>query len=151
MEVYTLFYKQHFFQLSPQRCPPFHEFSFRCCLGVVYCTEPSSPEAGAQRCSVKKVFLEISHNSRENTCVRVSFLIKLQALSLKQPPEGFCKKDVPRNFAKFTGKHLCQSLFFNKVAGLRPAFSLKKRLWRRCFPVNFVKHLFLQNTSGGCF
>ena len=27
----------------------------------------------------KKVFLEISQNSRENTCVRVSFLIKLQA------------------------------------------------------------------------
>ena len=31
------------------------------------------------------------------------------------------KKGVLRNFAKFTGKHLCQSLFFNKVAGLRPA------------------------------
>ena len=28
-------------------------------------------------------------------------------------------KDVIRNFTKFTGKHLCQSLFFNKVAGLR--------------------------------
>ena len=28
------------------------------------------------------------------------------------------KKDVLRNFAKFTGKHLCQSLFFNKVTGL---------------------------------
>ena len=27
------------------------------------------------------------------------------------------KKGVLRNFAKFTGKHLCQSLFFNKVAG----------------------------------
>ena len=26
-------------------------------------------------------------------------------------------KGVLRNFAKFTGKHLCQSLFFNKVAG----------------------------------
>ena len=26
----------------------------------------------------------------------------------------FCKKGVPRNFANFTGKHLCQSLFFNK-------------------------------------
>ena len=25
--------------------------------------------------------------------------------------------DVSRNFAKFTGKHLCPSLFFNKVAG----------------------------------
>ena len=29
----------------------------------------------------------------------------------------FCKKGVLKNFAKFTGKHLCQSLFFNKVAG----------------------------------
>ena len=36
-------------------------------------------EAVAQRCSVKKVFLEILPNSRENTCARVSFLIKLQA------------------------------------------------------------------------
>ena len=27
-------------------------------------------------------------------------------------------KGVLRNFAKFTGKHLCKSLFFNKVAGL---------------------------------
>ena len=30
----------------------------------------------------------------------------------------FC---VLKNFAKFTGKHLCQSFFFNKVAGLRPS------------------------------
>ena len=28
---------------------------------------------------VKKAFLEISQNSQENTCVRVSLLIKLQA------------------------------------------------------------------------
>ena len=34
-------------------------------------------------------------------------------------PEVFRKKGVFRNFAKFTGKHLRQSLFFNKVAGLR--------------------------------
>ena len=31
--------------------------------------------------------------------------------------EVFCKKDVIRNFAKFTGKHLCHSLFLNKVVG----------------------------------
>ena len=31
----------------------------------------------------------------------------------------FCKKGVLANFAKFTGKHLCQSLLFNKVAGLK--------------------------------
>ena len=32
-------------------------------------------------------------------------------------PDMFCKKGVLKNFAKFTGKHLCQSLFFNEVAG----------------------------------
>ena len=36
-------------------------------------------EAGAKRCSVKKVFIEILQNSQENTCAGVSFLIKLQA------------------------------------------------------------------------
>ena len=36
------------------------------------------------------------------------------------PPEVFCNNGVLRNFAKFTGKHLCKSLFFNKDAGLRP-------------------------------
>ena len=59
-------------------------------------------------------------------------------------------------FAKFTESpwihrfsHLCQSLFFNKVAV--PETFFKKRLWNRCFPVNFAKFLktpFLQNTSG---
>ena len=44
-------------------------------------------------------------------------------------PEVFCKKGALRNIAKFTGKQLCQSLFFNKVEG----HSL----------------YFLQNTSGG--
>ena len=69
-------------------------------------------------------------------------------------PELFCKKGILRNFPKFSGKHLCQGLFFNKVAGLRPGTLLKKRLWHRCFAVNFAKFLripFLQNTSSGCF
>ena len=65
-------------------------------------------------------------------------------------PEVFCKKGVLRNFAKFTGKHLCQSLFFIKVAGLH---FVKKETLSQVFPVNFVKFLrapFLLNTSGGC-
>ena len=37
------------------------------------------------------------------------------------------KKGVLRNFARFTGRHLCQSLFLNS--------------WHRCFPVNFAKFL----------
>ena len=40
-------------------------------------------EAVVQRCSVKKVFLEISQNSQENTCVKICFLIKLKALGLQ--------------------------------------------------------------------
>ena len=38
----------------------------------------SFPQAVAQRWSVKNVFLEISQNSQESACARVSFLIKLQ-------------------------------------------------------------------------
>ena len=66
----------------------------------------------------------------------------------------FCRKDFLRNFTIFRRKHLCYSLFFNEIAGLRPAILLKERLWHKCFPVNFAKFLrtpFLQNTSGNCF
>ena len=56
-------------------------------------------------------------------------------------PEVFCEKGVLRNFAKFTGKQLCQSLFFNNIAGLRHATLLKKGLWHRYFPGNFAKFL----------
>ena len=52
--------------------------------------------------------------------------------------EVFCRKGVLRNFAKFTGKHLRQNLFLNKIAGLRTS---KKRLCRRCFPVDFAKYI----------
>ena len=69
-------------------------FQLKCRVWFLLCRNRSSH----QRCSVKKVFLEISQN--------------------------------------FTN--------------LRPATLLKKRLWHRCFPVNFVKFLrtpFLQNNS----
>ena len=52
------------------------------------------------------------------------------------------KEGVLKNFAKFTGKHLCQSLFLIK---------LKKRRWYKCFAVNFARFSrtpFLQNISG---
>ena len=44
-------------------------------------------KAVAHTCSVKKVFLEISKNSQENTCARVSFLMKLH-----EPPATLLKK-----------------------------------------------------------
>ena len=59
------------------------------------------------------------------------------------------KGPVRKVFAKFTGKHLFQKLYFNKVAGLRVS-KRKKRHWHRCFTVKFAKFLrkpFLQNSS----
>ena len=51
-------------------------------------------------------------------------------------PKVFCKKGVLRNFAKFIGKHLCQNLFFNKVAG--------KGIER-----HFAENMWLSNTFQG--
>ena len=79
-------------------------------------------KAVVRRCSVKKVLLEISQNSQENTCARDSFLIKLQATRV-----SFLIKLQACNFIK---KRLC-----------RPATLLKKGLCHRCFPVNFEKFL----------
>ena len=41
------------------------------------------------------------------------------------------KRNVLKNLLKFSGKYLCQVLFFKR----------KKRLWLRCFPVNSEKFL----------
>ena len=54
----------------------------------------SSAEAVFQGCSVEKVFLEISKNSLENTCARVSFLIKLHAWGLQ---ETLAQRDSERS------------------------------------------------------
>ena len=69
-------------------------------------------------------------------------------------PDVFCKKGFLKSFTKSTGKHLCWSIFFNKVGSLRPSSLLKKRLRHQCFPVNFaefLRTLFLPNISGGYF
>ena len=81
---------------------------------------------------------------------RKNISVKSEKLQ-KQPPECSIKKGVLKNFEKFTGKHLCQSLFFKKSFRSQPATLLKKTLWHKCFPVNIPKFLrtsFFQNTSG---
>ena len=59
------------------------------------------------------------------------------------PGKGFncywSNNGVLRICAKFTREHLCQSLFLSNVAGLRSVTLLKKRLWHKCFPVDFAK------------
>ena len=61
------------------------------------------------------------------------------------------KKRGLKNSAKITANCLCQGLFFNKVTSSRRVTLLKKRLWHRCFIVNFAKFertYFLQNDFG---
>ena len=53
-------------------------------------------------------------------------------------PEVFCKKSILGNFAKFTGKQLCQSLFFNKVAGQACNF-IKKETLAQAFSFEFCE------------
>ena len=68
--------------------------------------------------------------------------IKVLNLAQKQPPKVCFEKRCSEKFHITRRKTPVPESFFNKVA--------KKRLWHRCFPVNFAKFLrtpFLQNTS----
>ena len=50
-------------------------------------------------------------------------------------------KKVLLKILKNSQENTCARVSFFKVADLRPAALLKKRLWHRCFPVNFAKFL----------
>ena len=71
----------------------------------------------------------------------------------KQRVEGFFKKGVMRNFAKFTRKHLCRNLFLIKLNSftiLNLQFIKKETLTQVfcCGIAKFVRTPFLQNTIG---
>ena len=74
--------------------------------------------------------------------------------SRSRRPEVFCKNGVLRNFAKFTRKHLCQRLFFNKVAAEACNFN-KKETMPQVFSCEFCETskntFFHRNTAHGCF
>ena len=54
----------------------------------------------------------------------------------KQSPGG-----ILRNFAKVTKKNTCAAASFLIKLQVSDCKSIKKRLWHRCFPVNFAKFL----------
>ena len=77
--------------------------------------------------------------------------LKTRLKPQKQPLELFCKKGVLRNFANFTGKHLCWSFFLIELQEV--CSFIKKRLRHRRFPEEFTKFLRTPNlkTVNGCF
>ena len=90
-----------------------------------------------ETCMLPTSFLIHKKNKKENISTFNVFelpwcLWVVQTFFFEILPKLKKKKDVLRNFVKFTRKRLCQGLFFNKVAYL-------------------ACHLILQNTYGGCF
>ena len=69
----------------------------------------------------KRHFLPITIFARHRFLTGSWILLYLHCSSIPRSsrPDVFCKRVVFRNFAKFTGNHLYQGPFFNKVAGLR--------------------------------
>ena len=68
--------------------------------------------------------------------------------------EVFCKNGVLKNFAKFTGKNLYGSLFFDKVVACKSATLTKEdpiNLFSCEFCEVFKEHLFYRTSVNGCF
>ena len=74
--------------------------------------------------STNTIVLKISQKSLKSCTYERACILTSEAVIRKCS----VKKGVHRNFAKFTGKLLYQSLFLDKVAGFRPVTLLKKRL-----------------------
>ena len=72
---------------------------------VVYFHE--TDRSSHRRCSVKKVFLEISQNSQENTCARNSSLIKWHAWNFINKVS--LAQVLPVNYAKFLRTNFLQN------------------------------------------
>ena len=103
-------------------------------------------ETVARRCSVKKVFLEILQNSQENTCFKVSFLIKLQGEA-----SNFNKKETLTQGISFEFYRISKNSFSYKTP---PVAASDGRI---CFKYPFKKHQIemsrgsLQNESNVMF
>ena len=89
----------------------------------------------------------------KNIVIRINAFMS-NAFSRSRRLEVFCEKGVLKSFAKFTGKHLRQSLFLIKLQTLGLQIYEKRVSGTGVFLWilrNFEEHLLLQNTSGGTF
>ena len=62
-------------------------------------------KSSRRKCSLKKVFLQILHNSQWNICARVSFLKKLQVSAYQKRLQH---RRFPVNFVKFVRTPFCK-------------------------------------------
>ena len=112
--------------------------------------------------STKISFLGVWQDSQIDRCLtgfwkHVSGLIYLVPLTFhshnKWSSQRRCsiKKAFLKDVAIFTEKHLCWSLFFNKV--VEASNFIKKKLQQKCFPMNvakILKQLFWRTSANEC-
>ena len=67
----------------------------------------------------------------------ILYFLKLSNIS--ENVQSFYKVSILKDFTKFTRKHLCRSIFFNKFAVLQPVTLFNKRLQCKCCLENFAK------------
>ena len=95
-------------------------------------------------------FLRLS-KGKKNTWIY--FCWSFQSFLKKQPPEVFYKKSIPKNFGKFTWKHLFQNLFLIN----RPQTwnFIKKETLTKVFSPGFCKafrkNIFYRTPPNDCF
>ena len=89
-DVQQTFFHQYFCELSENSC------------------------SGSKKCS-----LELFRKLKKNACGE-SYFSKVAGFYTTSQQRWSVQKGILRKvFSKFTGKHLCQRLYFNKVEGLR--------------------------------
>ena len=93
------------FKLSASRREEYEEVQIKLGLPAhTFLKHFELTEAVVQRCSVKKVFLNISQNSQEHNCARVSFLINFRPKAHNIIKKGLWHRCFPVNFANFSRK-----------------------------------------------
>ena len=70
---------------------------------------------------------------------RKAYLGSCQTFTRSSRPEVCCKKGVIRNFVKFTGKHLCQSLSFLTKLQAQTCNFIKKETLAQLFSCEFCE------------
>ena len=91
----------------------------------------------------KKVFLDILKNSRENTCARVSFFIKLQALAF-----NFIKKETLAQVFSCEFCEISKSTFLQSNSGRLLLYTRMVQLWKMWKDANQLRMRVLSRNSG---
>ena len=85
--------------------------------------------------NIRLLWFGTKYSRDKSYCKCITFTISLQ----KQPPEVFCNKRCSKKFCKIHMKAPVPESFF--WWSCKACNFIKKRLWQRCFPVNFAKFL----------